>query len=743
MSSPPGEEDATEGAAVYVDSPSLGWIPCTLLSVSPDGSSASVRPRQDGVPAAPLSVDLSNPLYASGALPRANVHPESGAPVQVADLCDLTYLNEPAILYNLGARHAAGLPYTRTGDIVIAVNPYQWMAELYGDDNKGRYADHYIHSRGGGDDNDRPPPHVYEISAAAYVGLALHAADQSVLVSGESGAGKTETVKIMMNHLAALDGSSHTNEQGTSSVVRRVLESNPLLEAFGNARTSRNDNSSRFGKYIQLQFDAEDPYAAQLKGRQVPSCVLAGSRCRTYLLEKGRVAGHDGMERSFHVFYQLLAAPQDFREQVWPEGLRGSHSVPPQTFACLGVPSTDTIEGKADGQHHHVTVGALRLIGVTEDRLVMLYRAICVVLQLSNLVFSPHPDDDDKTHIAPDGLALLSELMGFDTPATVERALTYRTVVTRHERLSVPLGPVAAADVRDAFAKEIYGAAFDWLVGTINGATAAEETYEARGDVEKFGIIGLLDIFGFESFEVNRFEQLCINYANERLQQKFTADTFRSVQDEYAAEGLPLGELRYEDNAGVLGLIEGRMGLIAILNEECNMPKGNDATFVSKVYTWNEHDDIHGQKKAPPGKKTASAALPLVKETLYMNLEFGIRHYAGLVRYHAAGFVKKNMDNVPSDLVECAGKCGNMMIQEEITKKAVLSKMRPKMGRRKRTLSKPTVWNKFRGQLGELMEELGRTRSRYVRCIKPNKEKKPEVMDNVLAMEQLRCAGVV
>ncbi len=568
-------------------------------------------------------------------------------------------------------------------------------------------------------------PHVYETSSLAYRGLAVDGQDQSILVSGESGAGKTETVKILMSHLASVQ--SGGNQELKSDIIERVLDSNPLLEAFGNAKTTRNDNSSRFGKFIQLQFDTEDPTHAAFSGKSIPSAILAGSKCETYLLEKSRVISHEEQERGYHIFYQLLAAPANVKKEFW-DGLENTDN---ESFSYIGYTDTNTIEGKTDAQRFQLTLDALAIIGVKGDKLRNLMRALCVVLQLGNIVFEKDPSNEENAIItSTDELNGLVELMGVDKEI-VEKALTERTVKARNEVFKVPLNLEKAQDSCNAFAKEIYSNAFDWLVKTINHATCAENNYAENPNAD-FGLIGLLDIFGFESFVVNRFEQLCINYANEKLQQKFTLDIFLSVQQEYEFEGIELGEVTFKDNADVLSLIEGRMGVISVLNEECVRPKGNDTAFVTKVYAMNKDTEC------------------LYRGRFFQDWEFGIKHYAGDVTYDANNFVTKNMDNLPEDLLECRKKSTNDIISIDITREVGGSSRpgpkRPATARpslKKSGIASKTVWTKFKTQLGELMGNIGKTRTRYIRCVKPNKMKQPRVMQHLSSVEQLRCAGVV
>jgi myosin V len=607
-----------------------------------------------------------------------------------------------------------GLPYTRTGDMIVAVNPYQWFDKLYTEQQRKIYAQKMVWDKVDNDPRDYLSPHVYETSALAYKGMAFDKVNQSILVSGESGAGKTETVKILMNHIASVQEGPNALSKDSSLIVQRVLDSNPLLEAFGNAKTRRNDNSSRFGKYTQLQFDRKGEV-----GR--PVAKLAGSKCEVYLLEKNRVISHDSEERTFHIFYQLLAAAEDSKAGIW-SGLKGKKN---EDFKYVGPSSTNIIEGVSDGDQFKHTMDVLSLIGLGDQDIRDFLRTICIVLQLGNLSFGSKIGDDDQSMISSSTeLKALAALMDIkESDLTV--ALTERTMKTRAESYKVPLNAEMARDSADALAKEIYGKMFLWLVSAINKATSAEENY--AGMNKDFGIIGLLDIFGFESFAVNRFEQLCINYANEKLQQKFTQDIFRSVQAEYKMEGIPLADIKYDDNTDVLDLIEGRTGLCALLNEECVRPKGSGFAFVNKALAEN---------------RMSACLVPNMTNRMC----FGIKHYAGEVFYDAEMFVTSNMDTLATDLEDCATKCSNRLIQAAFTEvnddpTSSSGKATPK--RNRSNIMAPTVWTKYKSQLSSLMTNLHETNSRYIRCIKPNTKKKASMMEHTTTVEQLRYAGIV
>lgn len=619
-------------------------------------------------------------------------------------------------------RHERGNPYTRTGDIIIAINPFQWFTELYTEQQQIKFSNRLVWESGQADSDPRRglDPHVYEASALSYRGLAFDKQDQSILVSGESGAGKTETVKICMNHIASVQKGRDSAPGGDiDPVVKRVLDSNPLLEAFGNAKTTRNDNSSRFGKYTQLQFEKDA--GGHLGSIDITNtvCRLAGSKCEAYLLEKNRVTGHEDSERTYHIFYQILAAPSGAKSDIW-DGLKNTDF---NSFKYVGNTDTLSIEGMTDAQHFEKTRETLSLIRLGGEKYIMLMRAIMVVLQTGNLTFGVHAGDTDKSECtSKQALADLAELMGVSGD-TLSKAFTERTMTARNESYKVPQKPQAAKESADAFAKEVYGKLFLWLVEGINVATKAENNYTGSGSRTDFGIIGLLDIFGFESFVINRFEQLCINYANEKLQQKFTEDIFRSVQAEYIEEGIALAEIAYDDNTDVLDLIEGRTGLCALLNEECVRPKGSDEAFVNKALVQN--------KKSP-----------CIVVNHMDRMSFGIHHYAGKVMYSAEFFVVRNQDTLPADVAAVMLKSSNEIIAEAPPEAVTpRSKAQPKRG--KSNLVGKTIWTKYKTQLGTLMTDLRKTDSRYIRCIKPNKPKKPVIMEHIGTIEQLRCAGVV
>ena len=707
--------------------------------------------------------------------------------MMVSDMADLPFLHEAAILYNLKERHANKLPYTRVGDIVVAMNPFEWIDGLYSSEKQKMYAQHLIWDTSSadkqqqvieeGEDEDKEEssneyafdklpdedtistlpkikqpylvsdsyysklgfqPHVYETSSLAYRGLALEKRNQTILVSGESGAGKTETVKIVLTHLATVertrpfyrfnyDDDNNNNDRDDNSTekketVQRVLEANPVFEAFGNAKTIRNDNSSRFGRFTQLQFEVDDTKALNDNDAVVPKCLLAGSVSETYLLEKSRVVGHDSQERTYHIFYQLLAASDKEKEIIWNEGFKDSPS-----FAYLGDTSTKSIEGVSDADGWKNTTKALTLFGVTGESFRTLMRALCIVLQLGNLVFEKGEngsDDDSSVISSTKELKLLSNLMGIE-PDVIVKAMTKRTNVIRNEEMVVNLKVFEAKDGRDALAKEIYNKIFDVITRKINEYTMAKKRFVGLAE-QPFGIVGLLDIFGFEQFNVNRFEQLCINYANERLQQRYVLDNFKAVQQEYEAEGIEIFDFKTVDNSGVVNLLEGKLGLMSSLNEECIRPNGSDESFVYKT------------------KMVHACSSHMLTDRLQSKSEFGVKHFAGPVTYDATYFIIRNSDQIPHDLLECAIQSTNSLVKDEIQN--VLDSLQKKKAgtpRRSSVAGSRTVLAKFRSQLNTLMANINETRTRYIRCIKPNNFMKPKLTDHWATVRQLKCAGLV
>jgi myosin heavy subunit len=726
------------------------------------------------------------------------------------DLINMDYIHEPGVLFNLIRRCERGMPYTRAGDILVSVNPFHWTDGLYSKSSQKFYAQKLIWDVTGEDPRRGLEPHLYEVSATAYLGLAFQGQNQSILITGESGSGKTEAAKLMMCHIATIQlGPTNADLSdreptspdlpGTSDVfseiVKRILITNPILEAFGNAATSQNDNSSRFGKYTQLQFKNGDSTLETYNIRSNATCSLVGSVCDAYLLEASRICTHALDERNYHIFYQLLSTDDEMKSLIWA-GLVGRTAT---DFKYVGVPSTEEIGGVHDAVKFQETWSALGRLGIAESKILMLMRAICLVMQLGNLEFTVDPACDDKALVKEATVAFVSDLLGVSKEDLL-LSFTERTMKTRGEVFKVPLSLVAASDARDAFAKEIYNRSFFWLVDAMNSKTRAETNLIDCQPDYPYGIIGILDIFGFESFKTNRFEQLCINYANEKLHQKAINDIFVAVREEYMYEGIQLDLVDFTSNKQILDFIEGRTGLIALLNEESYRPKGSSKAFTMKVF------ENYG-------------SLPhLIKPSAGVTNQFGIAHFAGSVMYTTDNFLISNQDTLPHDLKDCLSKSTNFIVSGSLliasvnrkpirsnaelpTTKRAISKpifenknslpdisrklstckpmlnekqaekpnfdvtVKPKMQASQQVILNrdsyipnkehqmckkmdsdivaPTMGTKYRSQLSLLLTKLSYTYSRYVRCIKPNRNKNPSEWSRCLMYEQIRCAGIV
>uniref|UniRef100_K3WNC1 Myosin motor domain-containing protein n=1 Tax=Globisporangium ultimum (strain ATCC 200006 / CBS 805.95 / DAOM BR144) TaxID=431595 RepID=K3WNC1_GLOUD len=466
-------------------------------------------------------------------LPLQNASDSSSTSLGFEDMITIDHLHEASILHNLRRRFFRKLPYTYTGKICIAVNPYQWL-NLYDKSIMERFSD--------GKREDKPP-HVYAVSMEAFFNMRTKKEDQSILVSGESGAGKTETTKIVMSHLAALASNSN------SKVIQQIIKANPLLESFGNAKTVRNDNSSRFGKFTELQFTQD--------------AMLIGARSRTYLLEKSRVTTQADGERNFHIFYQLLSKRNQFPDLE----LSGQQTFKYVSDKDNSVPLDE--EGDLDR-----TREALELVGIDKNQQQEILQILAAILHLGETSFCAANGDVDASQLVDKKpFAIACKLLGVEVSA-LERAVCNRNVFVGREVILKPMTSDQATDCRDALAKSLYSKLFLWLVDQIN-ETIGVKTKDA------VSFIGILDIFGFEHFETNSFEQFCINYANEKLQQKFVQDVLKTVQLEYEEENISWSHIQFADNQDVLNLIEGRLGVISFLNEESLLVTGTDAAFAS------------------------------------------------------------------------------------------------------------------------------------------------------------------
>ncbi|KAL9682422.1 hypothetical protein QQ045_014220 [Rhodiola kirilowii] len=594
----------------------------------------------------------------------------------VDDMTKLSYLHEPGVLQNLRIRYELNEIYTYTGNILIAINPFQKLPHLY----SGHMMQQYKGAPFG-----ELSPHVFAVADVAYRAMINEGKSNSILVSGESGAGKTETTKMLMQYLAFLGGRVATEGR---TVEQQVLESNPVLEAFGNAKTVRNNNSSRFGKFVEIQFDKH--------GR------ISGAAIRTYLLERSRVCQVNDPERNYHCFYLLCSAPQEEVEKYKLEH--------PKTFHYLNQSKCFDLVGVSDAKEYLATRRAMDIVGISEKEQEAIFRVVASILHIGNIDFtkgkevdsSVPKDDKSKFH-----MKTTAELLMCDVVA-LEDALCKRVMITPEEVIKRSLDPQSAIVSRDGLAKTIYSRLFDWLVNKINNSIGQDPNSKS--------LIGVLDIYGFESFKANSFEQFCINFTNEKLQQHFNQHVFKMEQEEYTKEEIDWSYIEFVDNQDVLDLIEKKPGgIIALLDEACMFPKSTHETFANKLYqTFKTHKRF---------------IKPKLSRT-----DFTISHYAGEVLYQSDQFLDKNKDYVVpehQDLLSTS-KCPFVAglfppLPEESSKSAKFS----------------SIGSRFKLQLQQLMETLNSTEPHYIRCVKPNNLLKPAIFENVNIMQQLRCGGVL
>ncbi|XP_011022005.1 PREDICTED: myosin-1-like isoform X1 [Populus euphratica] len=595
----------------------------------------------------------------------------------VDDLMQLSYLNEPSVLYNLQYRYNRDMIYTKAGPVLVAINPFKEVP-LYGNNYIEAYKNKSMES-----------PHVYAITDTAIREMIRDEVNQSIIISGESGAGKTETAKIAMQYLAALGGGS--------GIEYEILKTNPILEAFGNAKTLRNDNSSRFGKLIEIHFSETGK--------------ISGAKIQTFLLEKSRVVQCMEGERSYHIFYQLCAgASPKLREKI-------SLKIASE-YKYLRQSNCYTITGVNDAERFRVVTEALDIVHVSKEDQESVFAMLAAVLWLGNVSFSVVDNENHVEPLADEGLTTVAKLIGCNV-GELKLALSTRKMRVGNDTIVQKLSLSQAIDTRDALAKSIYSCLFDWLVEQVNKSLAVGKRRTGRS-------ISILDIYGFESFERNSFEQFCINYANERLQQHFNRHLFKLEQEEYIQDGIDWTKVDFDDNQDCLNLFEKKpLGLLSLLDEESTFPNGTDLTFANKL---KQHLNSNSCFRGERGKA------------------FSVSHYAGEVTYDTTGFLEKNRDLLHMDSIQLLSSCSchlpqifasNMLAQSE---KPVVGPLYKAGGADSQKLS---VATKFKGQLFQLMQRLENTTPHFIRCIKPNNLQSPGSYEQGLVLQQLRCCGVL
>eukprot|EP00729_Bicosta_minor_P027283 gene27283-17214_t len=476
------------------------------------------------------------------------------------------YLHDPSLLRNVEQRYLRDEIYTYTAFILIAVNPYQRLP-IYGDEAIRDYSKASI---------GRLPPHVYALANRAFTSMKSSKRDQSIVVSGESGAGKTETCKYIMRFMAAVGGSGEIGV--IDDLEQKVLDANPILEAFGNAKTLRNNNSSRFGKFTELHFKRD------VEGNKAS---LVGASIETYLLEKSRVLSRQPGERGFHIFYQLLAGGQ-----AWVPGL-GTSSDFAYLSAGGGVP---TIDGVDDAAEFDVVVKAMNGLGISAADSAGVWGVLAGLLHLGNVSFKSGPEDNAQlSKQGTAALAAAADRLKIDADVLTDRVLHREMKVPHADSIVITLTTTDATYARDALAKFVYGQLFEWLVKRVNESVPGE-------GADNF--IGILDISGFEIFKENSFEQFCINFANEKIQQYFNQQILQQEQEIYELEGLRYRKVDFKDNQEIIDVVETkRSGIFALLDEACVMPRATDMTFTIRVHTTHSAKASLSKPKFTKGSK--------------------------------------------------------------------------------------------------------------------------------------------
>ncbi|UJR27958.1 hypothetical protein I4U23_009216 [Adineta vaga] len=636
----------------------------------------------------------------------------------VDDNCALMYLNEATLLNNVRRRYKKDFIYTYVANILIAINPYKELPGLYSNDTIKRY---------NGKSLGTMPPHVYAIGDKAYRDMRTVKKSQSIIVSGESGAGKTESAKYVLQFLTESYGAQN------GQIEDRINKSNPLLEAFGNAKTTRNNNSSRFGKFIEVHFNEKNH--------------VVGGYISHYLLEKSRICVQSKDERNYHIFYRLCAgAPENIRSSLRLTSPDSFHYLNRGCTQYFCNNQTEKTLSKQRRSQDFISKGALRdpqlddvndfnecdqsmtQMGLTEQEKLNIYSTVAAVLHLGNINFEDDPESTKGgckvTRTTEQSLTITGEMLGLDQ-RDLRNALITRILMTKTTSSSkgtvipVPLKVHEAQNARDALAKAIYVRLFDQIVSFVNKSIPFSSSTS---------YIGILDIAGFEYFPVNSFEQFCINYCNEKLQQFFNERILKEEQLLYDKEGLGLKKINYIDNQDCIDLIEAKTtGCFDLLDEESKLPTPRPEHFTMEV---------HNRNKGHPRLDFPRKSKLRVSREARDDEGFLIQHFAGGVVYSTAQFIEKNNDSLHASLLILIQECKNTFIKNLFPK---IPEREQSAGR----LNFLSVGSKFRSQLADLMNKLRSTGISFIRCIKPNLRMVPNLFEGGQILSQLQCSGMV
>ncbi|XP_041419046.1 unconventional myosin-VI isoform X2 [Xenopus laevis] len=692
-----------DGKPVWAPHPTDGFQLGKIVDIGPDS----------------LTIEPLNQKGKTFLAPINQVFPaEEDTSKHVEDNCSLMYLNEATLLHNIQVRYSKDKIYTYVANILIAINPYFDVPKLYTSEQIKQY-----HGKSLG----TLPPHVYAIADKAFRDMKVLKMSQSIIVSGESGAGKTENTKFVLRYLTESYGSGQ-------DIDERIVEANPLLEAFGNAKTVRNNNSSRFGKFVEIHFNEKN--------------YVVGGFVSHYLLEKSRICVQGQDERNYHIFYRLCAgAPEDIRQKLFlcsPDTFRYLNRGCTRYFASKDTDKQILQNRKSPeylkhgalkdpllddhGDFNRMCV-AMKKIGLDDTEKLDLFRVVAGVLHLGNIDFEEAGSTSGGCTLkkkTSESLQCCAKLLGLDQE-DLQVSLTSRVMLTtaggtKGTVIKVPLKVQQAENARDALAKAIYSHLFDHVVNRVNQCFPFERS--------SF-FIGVLDIAGFEYFEHNSFEQFCINYCNEKLQQFFNERILKEEQELYQKEGLGVNEVHYVDNQDCIDLIEAKLvGVLDILDEENRLPQPTDQHFTSAVH--QKHKD-HFRLTIPRKSKL----------TVHRNIRddegFIVRHFAGAVCYETTQFVEKNNDALHMSLESLICESKDKFVRELFETANNHKDSKQKTGK----LSFISVGNKFKTQLNLLLEKLRSTGSSFIRCIKPNLKMTSHQFEGAQILSQLQCSGMV
>uniref|UniRef100_A0A8C4XAJ4 Myosin-7 n=1 Tax=Erpetoichthys calabaricus TaxID=27687 RepID=A0A8C4XAJ4_ERPCA len=624
-----------------------------------------------------------------------DVHPQNPPKFdKIEDMAMFTFLHEPAVLYNLKERYAAWMIYTYSGLFCVTVNPYKWLP-VYNAEVVAAYR---------GKKRTEAPPHIFSISDNAYQYMLTDRENQSILITGESGAGKTVNTKRVIQYFASIAAAGGKKEAVSSkgTLEDQIIQANPALEAFGNAKTVRNDNSSRFGKFIRIHFAA--------------SGKLASADIETYLLEKSRVVFQLKSERDYHIFYQILSN----KKPELLEMLLVTNN--PYDYAFISQGET-TVASIDDADELMATDSAFDVLGFTQEEKNSVYKLTGAIMHYGNMKFKQKQREEQAEPDGTEDADKAAYLMGLNS-ADLLKGLCHPRVKVGNEWVTKGQNVQQVMYSIGALAKAVYEKMFNWMVLRINQSL---DTKQAR---QYF--IGVLDIAGFEIFDFNSFEQLCINFTNEKLQQFFNHHMFVLEQEEYKKEGIEWEFIDFGmDLQACIDLIEKPMGIMSILEEECMFPKASDTTFKAKLYDNHLGKSNNFQKpRVIKGKPEA---------------HFALMHYAGTVDYNIMNWLVKNKDPLNETVVGLYQKSALKLLSILFANYAGADSAQETKGKgaKKKGSSFQTVSALHRENLNKLMTNLRSTHPHFVRCIIPNETKTPGKMDNPLVMHQLRCNGVL